>query len=252
MPRTKHELPAAITLPTTLVLGAPKGGQLRRFLESLVAELGPGVLLPSERVLAQRYGVARMTVRQELDRLAAEGVVVRRPRHGTFVAEPARAAVDLVASFTDHARGLGLTPGARVLCARVEPADEPVAGRLGLAPGSPVLLLVRLRTADDVPMALERTCLSVERFPGIEAVDWTDRSLYAELTRRWDVRVAGSDTRISAVLPAPDEAATLGIGCTQPCFVIEGVPRDTTGFAVESGRSVYRADRYEVVTRVRP
>src|SRR3954467_13810742 len=64
-------------LPRHLAGSQPKGEQLRRLLETLVAELGPGALLPSERMLAERYGVARMTVRKELDRLVAAGTAYR-------------------------------------------------------------------------------------------------------------------------------------------------------------------------------
>lgn len=229
----------------------PKGDQLREILEELVGSLRPGVLLPSERVLAERYGVARMTVRQELDRLAADGLVVRRARHGTFVAEPTLTPVDLTTSFSDRMRERGLVPGARVLTALVEPATARWAHRLEVPVGAPVLRLVRLRTADGEPMALERTHLSVRRFPGIGDLDWTDRSLHGELERRWSVRVDSIRARISAVLPDPEDARVLGIGVDQPCFTIEGTPRDACGVVIEAGRSLYRGDRYDVVTQVR-
>ena len=58
-----------------LVGPRPKGEQLRQALEQLITELGAGALLPSERILAERYGVARMTVREVLDRLAADALL---------------------------------------------------------------------------------------------------------------------------------------------------------------------------------
>jgi GntR family transcriptional regulator len=251
VPRAKHDLDPSTDMPTELLLDRPKGGQLGEILESLVTSLGPGVLLPSERVLAERYGVARMTVRQELARLAADGVVVRRPRLGTFTAEPKTAQVDLVTSFSGYARQHGMTPGAQVISVDVESASARLADLLEVPFGRPLMRLVRLRTADDVPMALERTYLSVDRFPGIDELDWTDRSLYTELSERWGIKVESQRARISAVLPEQDEAKLLRIARTQPCIVIEGVPRDSSGLVVESGRSIYRADRYEVITQVR-
>lgn len=237
-------------MPTELADDRPKGGQLHEILEGLVTELGPGVLLPSERVLADRYGVARMTVRQELARMAADGVVVRKPRLGTFTAEPKTAQVDLITSFSGYARQHGMTPGAQVVHADVEAASPRLADLLEVPLGTPLLRLVRLRTADGEPMALERTHLSVDRFPGIEDLDWTDRSLYQELGQRWGVKVDRTLSKISAVLPEQEEARLLKIGRTQPCIVIEGTQRDPEGLVVESGRSIYRADRYEVVTQV--
>ena len=57
-----------------------------------VGELRPGDRLPPERVLAERLGVGRMTVRQALRELAAEGLLVTsRGRHGgTVVADEPR------------------------------------------------------------------------------------------------------------------------------------------------------------------
>src|SRR5688500_6712476 len=75
-------------LPARLPDGRPKGQALRKIIEALAASLGPGAPLPSERLLADRYGLARMTVRSEVDRLVAEGIVFRLHGRGSFVAEP--------------------------------------------------------------------------------------------------------------------------------------------------------------------
>ena len=66
-------------LPTELRTDRPKGDQIREILEKLTRSLAVGTVLPSERVLAERFGVARMTVRQEVDRVVAEGLAARRP-----------------------------------------------------------------------------------------------------------------------------------------------------------------------------
>jgi GntR family transcriptional regulator len=86
-------------LPKRLPRG-PKGQALREILEGLVASLPPGSPLPSERLLADRYDLARMTVRTEVDRLVAEGAVYRLHGRGTFVAEPRVAQAVILSSFT--------------------------------------------------------------------------------------------------------------------------------------------------------
>jgi GntR family transcriptional regulator len=244
--RAKHAPDPAVSLPDQLSFSRPKGAQLREILEDLMSTLRPGELLPSERVLAERFGVARMTVRQEIDQLVAEGLVYRRHGHGTFVAGTKLVQSDTLRSFSQEMRARGMTPGARVLSVAVEPARPHVAAQMEISPGSQVLHVVRLRTADGTPMALERAHLPAERFPGLEAIDLSDNSLWEELERRWGVQVGSAQQRVSAVLPDREEAALLQIPGTQPCFSIRGVTRDTQGLVIEYGPSLYRGDRYDV------
>ncbi|WP_344310936.1 GntR family transcriptional regulator [Fodinicola feengrottensis] len=250
MPRSRHQIDVDALRTKELAAGRPKGHQLREILEDLAGGLGPGGLMPSERVLAEYFAVSRTTVRQEIERMVADGLLFRRHGHGTLVAEPKPAHLDLLTSFSQDMRARGMVPGSVPLAVSVEPASSRLATRLQVAPASPVLHLVRLRTADRVPMAVEHTDVSVHRFPGIQALDWADRSLFATLEERWSVRPATSDAHIASVLPDAEQARALAVEPSQPCLLIDGVTRDTTGAVLESSRSLFRGDRYEVLARV--
>lgn len=121
MGRKPHNDFTDLALPAKLSANRSKGEQLREVLETLVGNLQPAALLPSERSLAERYGVARMTVRQQIDDLVARGLIRRSLGTGTFVAEPKLLQGTTMVSFTDDMRARGLTPGARLL--RYEPAN---------------------------------------------------------------------------------------------------------------------------------
>jgi GntR family transcriptional regulator len=247
MARTRNE--PDVTLPRQLSARRPKGDQLREILTALIGGMPPGEMLPSERVLAERYGVARGTVRQELDALVTEGLAVRRAGYGTFVAERKFLHSSTLSSFSHDMRARGLRPGATVVSVSVEPAGTPQAVRLEVPIGTPVIHLTRVRTADGAPIALEKAQLPGLRFAGIEDVDFTDASLYDLLAARWDVHRLTGERRISAVQPTRAEAKLLEIPVTQPCFAIEGMARDAVG-VVEYGRSLYRGDRYDMLVRV--
>ncbi len=63
---------------------------VRDHLATLVAqELRVGDAIPSERHLSQQFGLSRMTVRQAVDTLVTDGVLVREQGRGTFVARSA-------------------------------------------------------------------------------------------------------------------------------------------------------------------
>jgi GntR family transcriptional regulator len=237
-------------LPTELRRDRPKGDQIHEILETLARSLTAGTVLPSERVLAERFGVARMTVRQEVDRVVAEGLAARRPGGGTFVTEP-RPARMLTSSFSQDMRARGITPGAKVLEHRVGTADETLAGELEQPVGSPVLFLFRLRTADGEPMAIERTNLSLQRYPGLEDVDLETASLYDELSRRWGVTPGMVSASIVAAPPDESDAELLGIDTSTPCLIITSAPRTSSGEVIEFGRSIYRSDRYDITIAYR-
>jgi GntR family transcriptional regulator len=227
-----------------------KREQLQEILEGIIASLEPGALLPSERLLMERYSVARGTVVQAIEALAARGLVYRVQGSGTFVAEPKFRQPLTLTSFTEDMRARGMTPGSLVRDQAIVPASEVVARHLALVPGTPVVHLERVRTADGEPMALERTHLPAQRLPGLEDADLTDTSLYELLERKWGVRVAEADQWASVVRVGEEEAALLHVSAEQPALLFQRVTRDPAGTPVEYVRSLYRGDRYEVHTRL--
>lgn len=231
-----------------VVSGARKGEQLQELLEEQVEASEPGQRLPSERRLAEQYGVARMTVRGVLDRLAAQGLVHRAQGQGTFVSEARVAQPSTLTSFTEDMRARGLRPTSIVLAQEVVPAPQAVAVRLELAPGTPLVRVERVRRGDDVPVALERTHLPARRFPGLEDADLATTSLYETLASEYGCELATSEQRIGAISLTHAEAHLLHTDRHAPALRIERVTRDRDGTVVEFVRSIYRGDRFEMHT----
>jgi GntR family transcriptional regulator len=250
MSESDRAIEPARRLPAELSFGRPKGEQLQEILEGYIASLEPGTMLPSERLMAERFGVARMTVRSELERLASKGLIYRLQGRGTFVAEAKITQSVMLSSFSEDMRARGMSPGSRVLSQEVVAASDIVASNLEVAPGSAVVRIERVRTADGEPMALERAFLPSRTFPGLEDEDLTGVSLYEVLDRRYGVPVHTAVQRIGSVTLDDEEADMLGTPGGQAAFLIQRVTRASDEAVIEYVRSLYRGDRYEVHTRL--
>jgi GntR family transcriptional regulator len=244
----RAEKPEA-SLPRRLPTDGPKGRALREILEVLVAEQPPGSALPSERELAERFGLARMTVRGEIERLSAEGLLYRVHGRGTFVAEPRVAQAVTFSSFSEDMRARGLEPGSIVRAQDSTEADGFLAGVLALAPGAPLLRVDRVRTADDRPMAIELAFLPTERFPGVDTVDFTNVSLFEVLTEHFGVRLCDADQRVVAVPIESDDAVALEVDDGAPGLRFYTLARDEENTPVYYATSLFPGDRYEVELR---
>jgi GntR family transcriptional regulator len=250
MSRTKNALEAQLGAPPEFGADRPKGEQVHDHLAALIRRLPPGAILPSETTMAQHFGVARMTLRQQIDVLAAEGLVVRVVGRGTFVTEPRFIQTEVMSSFSRDMRARGMEPGSNAITVRVCPADALVAAKLEISDGDDVVQIARVRTANGMPMAWERANLPAARFPGLETVDLERRSLYEQLEQRYHVYGESAEQRVSVISLTEAEAHLLGARTGEPAFLIERVTRDNMGKVIEFGKSIYRGDRYDVLMHI--
>jgi GntR family transcriptional regulator len=203
--------------------------------------LGPGQRLPSELDLAQRYGVTRMTIRSALDPLERQGLVVRRRGAGTFVAEHVPLMrVDRLTSFTEAVRAGGMRVGARMLAARVEPAEAEAAGALGVEPGVPVVRVSRLLDIDDLPTVVISSTVPAGRAPGLEAAELPGGSLYAALRERHGIEPRRAAQRVSATKADAATAAWLELEPGAPVLQVERTTFDAGREPFEHARAWVR------------
>lgn len=231
----------------------PKYSQLREILLDRIDGSGLVVddAIPSERELGVEYGLSRMTVRQTIDQLVAEGKLYRVPGKGTFVARPKIAMSLALASFTEDMRNRGFEPGSRDILRRVEPAGGHVARMLDIAPGTPVHHIQRLRTADGEPMAVERTSLPASVAPDLDRHSLSGRSLYQLLEEEYGVLLDSGEQTIEAAICDPTDAKLLGLPPGSPVLSMQR-RSFSNGRCIELALSSYRADRYQLHSALDP
>ncbi len=228
----------------------PAHVQIERWLTDLIArgELVPGGRLPRENDLAVMIGVSRMTLRQALATMESLGTLKRTTGRtgGTFVAEP-RVECDLtgLAGFTEQIRRSNQHAGARVISATTMSAPGKVADALSIARGDIVHEVVRVRTAQRRPLALERSYFPASRVPDLLEHKLTS-SLYELLARKYGQKPHTARESLEPVIARPEEAELLDVGVGAALMLIERTAYTAAGVAIEYARDLFRPDRVKI------
>ncbi|HXT38272.1 MAG TPA: GntR family transcriptional regulator [Chloroflexota bacterium] len=231
-------------------ISAPIYLQLQNLIRGHISDgiWQPGQAIPSEATLVRQFGIARMTVRQALEGLIREGLLIRERGRGTFVARPrAERELTRMHGFSEDMRVRGMVPSARLVSRAVVPAPAGVSTDLRLGKREAVIYLQRLRLADELPMALESSYLNYDLCHAVLDADLESGSLYVFLQETIGLRLCYASQELEAAFPSADTAALLEMSRRQPVLII----RQTTYMRIGeedipgiTGSTVYRADRY--------
>ena len=228
---------------------APTRQLLRARLHELVGDMQVGDRLPGERELAERWGVARMTLRAAVDHLVTEGLLERRHGSGTYVVPRPLVRVLGLTSFSQDMRERGLVPGSRLLAFGTEPADASLAAQLHIEVGEPLFNFTRLRLGSGEAMAVETTWIPVGYVPGLSERDLAG-SLYEVLAARYRIVTGAAKVAIEPVLPDARTRDLLSLPADQACLRLRMVDSDTRGRVIMVANCVYRGDKYQLTADV--
>ena len=203
--------------------------------------------LPSERVLSEAIQVSRVTARNAIAQLEAQGLILRRRGSGNYIAPRLEQPLTRLTSFSEELRERGYTPSSRWLKRALTPAVPDEQLGLGLSPGARVARLERLRLADGVVMAYEASILPEVFLPEPEAMEG---SLYEHLARLGQAP-ARALQHIRALNATPTLAEQLGVPPGQAVLFITRIGYLESGRAVEMTHSYCRSDYYDFVAEMR-
>ena len=208
--------------------------------------LSYGEQIPSERDLAERYQVSRLTARQAIGELEKRGVAYRVQGKGTFLARPQIRQASGLVSFSDELIQRGFQPTSKVISSQVRESSESVAAKFEFVTGEPIFQLNRVRLANGQPVAVEYASINLNLFPKIEQEDFEKQSLFAVLRTRYGVYPAWAEAEIDARICTEDEGKWLDIPADQPVLVAHRLTFTESFELVEVVDSVYPGDRFPI------
>jgi GntR family transcriptional regulator len=200
--------------------------------------------LPSENQLGNRFGVSRITVRRALQTLEGDGLIYRKQGLGSFVKDN-RLHQGLVrlTDFVEDMEAAGITPESLVLHQALEVASVRVTEALGVAEGSAVYRIDRLRKGDGQPMAFDRTWLPPFYAHLIEKHDLRSSSIYHILETYYDICICRGRFRIEAVNAPNDVAQHLDVPWGRALMLIERTSYTEANRQLFYQQRFYRSDR---------
>jgi GntR family transcriptional regulator len=233
--------------------------QLRDAIER--GRLKEGERLPSEAQLIEHYGVARMTARNAIQRLQAEGLVVAEHGRGVFVRPRPpvrRLASDRFArrhrdqgkaAFIAEAEQAGSKPAVDSIVVREEWPSADIAARLGTA--RKVLARHRRYLLDGRPVEIATSYIPLDIARGTPIADPNPGpgGIYARL-EELSHHLGHFDEEVRARMPTPDETKALLLAPGVPVFHLVRTAYDTEDRPVEVCDTVMAADAYVLSYRL--
>ncbi|MBU3057824.1 UTRA domain-containing protein [Pseudomonas indica] len=212
--------------------------------------LTPGSKLPAERKLSELFDTTRITLREALGQLEAQGLIYREERRGWFVSPPRVAYNPLVRSHFHAMVGeQGRVPATDVLSARLQPASADICDVLGLPALSGVIQIRRARRIDGRLVLYVEHYLNPAYFPGILDFDLT-RSLTELYASEYGIHYGRVRFDMVPTALQPEAAAALRVAAGSPALRITRINRDQHGRIIDCDLEFWRHDAIHVQVEV--
>lgn len=213
-----------------------KDEEISREIERRIGDvqLREGDKLPSERELAEEFGVQRDTVRCALEILLKKGVIIKRPRKGYYVA-PKRIELNLkdFSSIKREIERIGHRSKSILLNYEVVSMDRRLAEITHMQEGTLCYQVLRIRYDIERPISLERSYILIEHVPDLSRDDLEKRTLASLLKQKYGITLVSAFQRITQVYGGDMEAELLRIRKNEPLVRYEGLIYDRKDRLIE-------------------
>jgi GntR family transcriptional regulator len=208
-------------------------------------EYNPGECLPSERDLAQLYGVSRVTIRIALSDLVNDGILLKKHGKGTYVASKKiehslGSLIGVVEELEMQHLNTSVIIHEKSFCK----VSSEKCKKMNLADESIMLKVVRHVMVDNKPFAIDYTYLPESIAYLLDGYDLSKDVIY-RILEKYGYKITTAEQTISAENPTPNEAGIIGIKVSSPVLVLNRVTYVEGNIPILYNKTIYQADRYQ-------
>ena len=215
-------------------------------LERKIDTIGHNKLIPSERKLAEKYGLSRMTVRKAIDYLIRKNKLYRIQNKGTFTTdEKLFKDMDAFVGFTREVENAGGVPSTELIEYSLRPAGKFVAEKLEISPDAHVYKVVRLRKKNGIPLMVDESYFPRDIVPMNENI--VKESIYAYIQDELNLAMVKAKQKLRATFTSEQYQKYLEIGPAFPVIHLELTGFLKDGRVFEYTNSYKNSERYELV-----
>jgi GntR family transcriptional regulator len=248
----KSNMTVEIPLPINRIKHATLTDQTVQAIQEAIKQgkFPAGSQLPPEMELLQMMGISRTTLREALRILEEQRLIRKRRGLGTFVME--RAIVkDMSQNFgiTEMISQAGYTPGNRDFNIHLDKPSKVVSEKLGITENTTMVVIERVRTANQTPVVWTRDIIPQEFLEGWMPTiqELNQRSIYDCLEEHTNIRIVSGIASFSPVQANREVAEKLNIQRNDLLLLIDQVDLDQSQRLVLYSAEYHLTDKFNFI-----
>ncbi len=215
-------------------------------LEKIIQQTGKNEMIPSERKLAEKYGLSRMTVRKAINYLVAQNKLYRVNKVGTFATDKKiYKKANAFSGFTKEVLNAGGKPSNTLIEFSLQRASQTVAKHLNISEGDLVYKVIRLRKNNGRPIMVDEAYFP--RFLVNLNEDIVQGSIYDYIQNQVGLNIVTAHQRFWATFVKPEYEKHLEITDKTPVINVQVTVFLNDGRILEWNNAYINSQHYEIV-----
>ncbi len=207
-----------------------------------------GDKIPSEQELMNLLNVSRSTLREGLQLLEQERILITKHGIGRYLAStPKDLKFDIneLLSVTEMLANYGIQVKTHLLSSEIIPADNVLSTNLDVPLGEPIIAIERIRYAEEIPVIYAIDYIPNKKIPGLLNPKEFEGSLFALLEERWGIKLDYSIATLRVVLSEGHIPKIAVVDPHLPWVLLEQVNYTEEGEPIIFSRDYHRSDYIE-------